>query len=377
MRSDVLVIGGGVIGLAIAREAGRRGLRVTVVDRAECGREASWAAAGMLGTQTETEHGGDFFELCRRSAALFPALADELLDETGIDVELDTAGTISVAFSEPELERLADSTKWQREAGLRADIISAADIRRAEPFISTDAAGGVFMPDDGQVDNRRLVEALRASAESAGVSIVENEEIAGLVTSGGAVTGARSGTAVWEADHTVVATGAWTSLIKLGEIGSLPEIKPIRGQIAVYKTAKRLFTHVLHARGGYLVPRRDGRVLIGATAEDVGFDKSSTSAAGEWLRSVAVGTAPGLANLSFSDGWAGLRPGTPDGDPMIGGFGGLEGLTLAVGHYRNGILLAPITAKMVADRILGEYEYPIANAFLPDRFRFRAVNEAR
>ena len=371
---DVLIIGGGVIGLSIARELHKSGVsRITLVEKGICGEESSWAAGGMLGPQAEADEGGAFFDICSASRDLYPELAAELLDETGIDIELVLSGTLYLAFTDDDVSELHERFKWQRKAGLAVEHLSADDVRRMEPFISPDIRGALFFPNDWQVDNRKLLSALKRYAEINGIEIVENTQIERLTVDGGRVTGAETDSKKFTADKIVLATGAWTSLIKLG-LADLPfKIEPVRGQMIVFQTAKRLFQHVVYSRRGYIVPRLDGRILAGSTSENTGFDKAVTESAALKLREMAAEISPNLASLPTADHWSGLRPYAFDGLPVIGPMDGVKDVFIATAHYRNGILLAPWTAKIVADSLIDGRSSEFLSLFGPDRFRLRGV----
>ena len=369
-KFDVLIAGGGVIGLAIARELRRSGVeKIGLVERGEMGSEASYAAAGMLAPDAETEEIDAFYRLCRRSLELYPAFAEELKDETGIDIELDRSGTLFAAFTENDSAEIARRFDSQKRAGLKVVHLTAAETRKAEPFISPDVRESLFFPDDWQVENRRLLAALRKYAELNGITLIENTEVMRLSAANGRVNGAETASGIISADTTIIATGAWASLIKIGDAAMPFTVKPIRGQIVSYHTAKRLVECVIYSPRGYIVPRADGRILAGATVEDVGFDKSVTEAGTVFLKEVAFEIVPNLSGLEVQESWAGLRPFVSDGKPVIGDIAGISGLVIAAGHYRNGILLAPETARLVADRITGRRMPESLGPFSPNRFR--------
>lgn len=372
MNSEVLIIGGGIMGFAIARELRHRGVQdITLVERRSAGLESSWAAAGMLGPQAEADRNDAFFRFCCDSRDLYPKFADDLTLETGIDIELDKSGTLYLSFNESDERRLRKRFEWQRAAGLPVEQLSAKEARRCEPFVSPDVREALFFPDDWQVENRKLLAALRRSGEINGVNIVENTTVDRLTVENKNVVGAESGEQRFSAALTILTTGAWTSLIKIG-VAEMPfSVEPVRGQMVVLKTAKRLFQRVIYSHRGYLVPRVDGRILAGSTTERKGFDCSVTEQATNILREMSNEIAPTTSGLPTVDRWAGLRPFTFDGLPIIGGIETIGGLTIATAHYRNGILLAPITAARVADSMLnGETPDP---AYSPDRFRLRSV----
>ncbi len=373
MKSDILIVGGGVIGLAIARELHKRGHdQITLVEKGRCGEESSWAAGGMLGPQAETDEDGVFYDICSASRDLYPALAAELLHETGIDIELDKSGTLYLALSDDDVPHIRSRFDWQRKAGMRVEHLSADEARRAEPFISPDVIEALFFPNDWQVDNRKLLSALIRSAELNGIEIKEGVDIQRLVVEDNSVIGAESDDERFFAAQTILATGAWTSLIKLG-VASMPfRVEPVRGQIVTFQTAKRLFQRVIYSPRGYIVPRMDGRVLAGSTTENVGFDRSLTDDAAAALRRMSNEIAPSTAGLPIVDHWSGLRPFVMDSMPVVGGISGIERLSIATAHYRNGILLAPWTAQVVGESIDGT-EPGILSVFGPDRFQLKGV----
>ncbi len=370
MNPEILIIGGGAIGMAIARELNRRAAgRITLVERGICGGESSWAAAGMLGVQAETDDPGDMLQFCIESRELYPDLAAALLDETGVDIGLDRQGTLYLAFDDQDRDVLKKRVRWQIAAGLSASHLTGAETRRAEPFVSPDVVDGVLFPDDWQVDNRKLCDAHRQYLELNGVTILENTGVSEIISDGSRIAGVRSTAGDILAGTIVLATGAWTSLLKLGDFPLPISIKPIRGQMIAYRTAKRLFERVLYSRGGYIVPRSDGRLLVGSTSEDVGHVKLNTDGGVRQLIELAETIAPSLTGQTIIDRWVGLRPRSADGLPILGLLGGIENLFIATGHYRNGILLAPKTAEIMADAILGTQVSEYLHVFGPERFR--------
>jgi glycine oxidase len=368
LSREALIVGAGVVGLAIARELHRRGLdRITVIDRGAVGRESSFAAAGMLAVQAETDAAGPFFDLCRAARDGYPEFAARLFDETGTDIELDRSGTLYLAFADADDREIQHRFDWQSRAGLNVERLSAPEIRRIEPFVSPDVRGGLYFPDDWQVENRRLVAALERYCTSNGITVAENTECRRLLVRSGRVIGVEAPTGKIYAQRTVLAAGAWTSLIASDGI-EMPEVRPIRGQIIGFHTAKRLFSHVIYSPRGYLVPRADGRLIAGATVEDVGFDDAVTRSGIGLVSENAFEISPVLSGLSLSEKIAGLRPRTADGLPLIGSFPQVENLFVATAHYRNGILLAPLTASLMADIVTDGRVPALAAPFGVDRF---------
>ena len=350
MNTDILIIGGGVIGLAIARLCGRRGLgKVTLIERGRIGMEASHAAGGMLAVQAETEHGGGFLDFCTHSRNLYPELAESLREETGIDIQLEQSGTLFLSFSEDDVRKLTERHAWQTHNGLNISLLSAAEVLSREPRINPTVKGGLFFPQDWQVENRRLIEALAASAVASGVKIIEGCEVESLIFENSAVTGAVTDSGRYFAKSVVLAAGSWSSMIPGFEMQ--PQILPVKGEMIVYTPATKLTDKVIYSERGYAIPRIDGRLLVGATSELVGFDKSTTGAAHAILKATATEIFPCLEHESIVDRWAGLRPFAGRPEPIITAVDGFGGLIVASGHYRNGILLAPATAELVVDLI--------------------------
>jgi len=342
MSSDFLIIGGGVIGMSIARELRKRGVgSISIVDKGRVGAEASWAAAGMLAPNAECHADDELFRLCTACNALYPTFAAGLFDETGIDIELDRTGTISLAFTEEEAAELDAKFQWQQNAGIAVEKLLANEIQKLEPAISPKVHSGYRYPNDWQVENRKLVAALRKYCEMNGIELIENTAINDC-------NGIK-------AENIIFTAGAWSN-----DLLPSPEVKPIRGQMIRLAAAdSRILRHVIYSPRGYLVPRADGRVLVGATVEDVGFRKEVTPAAIAALKSAAEEIAPSLGNVDIAESWAGLRPFVEGEIPMIGRVPHLENAFVATGHYRNGILLAPITAKMIADEIIGTSKFGV------------------
>ena len=250
-----------------------------VLERGRVGRGASWAAAGILAPQVEADTDDKFFRLCFESNRMYPDLAAELLDETGIDVELARHGTLYLAFDADDEKEFDHRFAWQTAAGLNLERLDPSHAKALEPDVSGSAIGGLYFPNDGQVENRKLVGALGASAKLLGVDIREGIEVQSVLSDQGKVRGVATTQGRIPADRVLITTGAWTSHIELGEARLPVEVKPIRGQMICYRPHEVAIRHVIYSRRGYLVPRADGRLLAGATAEDVGFDSGVTDEA--------------------------------------------------------------------------------------------------
>jgi glycine oxidase len=374
---DVVIVGGGVIGLSIARELHKKGAgRIAVIERGTCGQEASWAAAGMLSPQAEADEPGVFLDLSIASRDLYPDFSAQLLDETGIDIELARYGTLSLAFSDERAQVVLDRYRWQSAMGLRVEILRPEEFLKMEPEISAVAQFAVSYPNDRQVENRKLLQALRRYMELNGIDLVENTAVEAVLVEGDNALGVETASGSIYAGSVVLATGAWTSLVKLGTMPVPLKVRPVRGQMLCFAGRPGVFESVIYGNRGYIVPRLDGRILAGSTSEDVGFDRSTTEAAASALREAAIEIAPYFSTLPIVDHWAGLRPAASDDLPVIGAYTGVDGLHIATAHYRNGILLAPLTAHLIAQSIIDDVRSPFLSTFGPDRFGVEAASVA-
>jgi len=379
-RADAVVVGGGVIGLAVARELARGGAEVILIERGEMGAESSWAAAGMLAPQAEADCADEFFKLAAASRDAYPAFARELEEESGVSIELDRTGTLYLAFTEEDEEECERRFRWQTRAGLLVERLTGGEVRALEPQVSARVRSALRFPLDGQVENRRLASALAKACAARGVRVVTQTEVSAIKVEGGRAMCVETSRGATRASAVVVACGAWSSLLPLvdasraqgGSEAAHPRIEPVRGQMLCFAPAARppLVRHVVYSPRGYLVPRRDGRLLAGTTTEHAGFDKSLTEAGREAIELHAREIAPGVEELILSDAWAGLRPHAADDWPVIGAPGDVPNLFYATGHYRNGILLAPLTGALVAGMILQRGATPqLLEAFTPERLR--------
>ncbi len=347
--ADVAIIGGGAIGLSCAWELASRGARVTLFERAVSGREASFAAGGMIAPICESichpwdcapDSRAPMLEMCFASREAYPAFEAQLRAETGLDIELCLQG--------------AETGDW-REPGILF-VANAPDDARLEKLLvfgapaTWEGKNAVHLPADGQVESRKLIDALRAAAIGRGVEIRENCTIRNLLIEGGQVVGVASERDEFRAGKVLICAGAWS-----GKIGGLPpeisaSVRPIAGEIVQLRGEKRV-KQVIYADDCYLVPRRDGRLLIGATVEEIGFNKRVTAGGVARLLTAACALVPSLREAPLETHWAGLRPTTPDGLPLLGETS-LPNLFVATGHGRNGVLLTPATARLIAGAIL-------------------------
>ncbi|MEN3329724.1 MAG: glycine oxidase [Acidobacteriota bacterium] len=372
--ADVVIVGGGVIGLAIARELALRGERnVCLVERATLGAEASFAAAGMLLPQVEADTDDDFFQLACKSRDLYPSFANALREETGIDVELDARGTLYLALNENDQEEIEKRYYWQMRAGLAVELLSAAAARELEPCISESAIGALRFPNDIQVENRRLLSALANSVNNLGIAVLTETNVESLVVERNRATGVQTSRGKIACRSIVMAAGTWSSFLLRSSGCPDPALQPVLGQMLCLESKPQLTRHVIYSPRGYLVPRQDGRLLAGSTSENAGFAKRVTAGGISSILRNALEISPAIATLPVVDSWAGLRPRPADGLPVLGACGEIDGLFYATGHYRNGILLAPLTAELITEAIVAGVTSPLLTPFSPDRFSSQPV----
>ncbi|HEY4811744.1 MAG TPA: glycine oxidase ThiO [Solirubrobacteraceae bacterium] len=362
-QSDVVIIGGGIIGMAIAWRARQRGMAVTVFERDAVGQATSRVAAGMLAPVVEVEFGvagRRLLELGLRSAEMWPAFASEIEANTSASLGLMRTGTLLVARDDDDARELERQLAFRQSLGLAVERLRPSEAREREPALAPTVRLALEAPEDHSVDPRRVVAALRAACESAGVRLREHTPVARVELDGAdqRVTGVvlRDGEQV-SASHVVLAAGPWSEQIEgLSAAARIP-VRPVKGQILRLRdpSGPGLLRRVVRFRGGYLVPREDGRYVLGATVEERGFELAPTAGGVYELLRDAHELVPGVSELEIEELSVGLRPGTPDNGPAIGPAS-TEGLIWATGHYRNGILLAPITAELVADLLIGDGE---------------------
>lgn len=370
--TDVAIIGAGAIGLAIAWRVAALGLSATIFDDAP-GRGASWVAGGMLAPVTEVKYGEQpLLHLNLAARARWPSFSTELESASGISPGYRESGTLLVARDTDDLDALEAMRAFMERLDLKVERLTARDLRDLEPALAPRIRGGIHAPDDHRVDNRALVEALLAACERTGVRIVR-ERVAGIVRDGTHAVGVRlpDGSSIG-AGKTVLASGAWAGGLDGLPAGSIP-VRPVKGQILRLKgpPGASLPSRTIRGLDVYVVPREDGGIVVGATAEEQGFDTTATAGGALHLLREAYALLPGITELELVEISAGLRPGSPDNAPLIGA-GPLDDLVVATGHYRHGILLIPITADAVASLIeTGETPELIADF---DARRFEEVS---
>lgn len=370
VATRVAIIGAGVCGLAIGWRLAQAGARVEVFDRGRAGRGATWASAGMLAAAAEAEPGEErLLEITRWSQGLWPDFARELEAASGERVGYRDEGTLVVAPSRDDAARLRATYDYQTGLGLALDWLTPAEARRREPYLGANLAAAVFSAADHQVDNRRLAAALRAAFLAAGGRLYEETPVSAIETAAGRVTGLDAGGRRVGADAVVLAAGAWSAELPGLPKAARPPVRPVKGQaLALAMDPKApLLSHVLWAPGVYLVPRAEGSLIVGATVEEKGFDERLTAGGIFSLLEAAWRALPAIEELAIEEMWVGFRPTSRDDAPILGPTP-VDGLLLATGHHRNGILLAPATAQAVSRYILsGDLPAP-ARPFTLARF---------
>ncbi|MBF0173652.1 MAG: glycine oxidase ThiO [Magnetococcales bacterium] len=364
MSGTVVIVGAGVMGTAVAHRLLERGFAVTLLEKSLPGAESSAAAAGILGAQSEVSGTGPFLELCLASRAMFGDYVRELEEISGVGVDFEQSGVLEVALTPAEGRLAAGRAQWMLQRGLEVEVLDRDAARRLEPGLTERMVGANFYPRDCQLDPRRLGSALTAVVSHLGGRFRTGLQVQGIEIHQGRAVGVRTATEVIFADVVIIAGGAWSmGLSQLPPIRT--PIKPMSGQIVQVETRPATLRHVLYGYQGYVVPRRDGRVLMGSTLEERGFDKAVTLDGIHRITGMAREMAPSLGAARLSDTWAGLRPAPGDGLPILGESRHLQGLFFVTGHYRNGILLTPISGVVIADLVEKKTPSVTLDPFLP------------
>lgn len=362
-----LIIGAGIVGCASALRLAQRGIDVTVIERDRVGEgAASTAAAGILGAQLEAHPVAHMQALCVESRERYAELVREVGELADCHVELSFCGSLRVAFDALELTALGDDVRLQHERNYEAQLLDAAEVAALEPSLSA-VAGGALFASDGIVDPRELLRAVHRAATAAGAKFLEGREARALTfDANGEVSGIQLDDGQREADLLILAAGSWSTRIEgVERILAHPTVAPVRGQMLELSCAEQPLRRVVEGPGAYMSPRADGRVLVGSTMERVGFERAVTAGAVARLTSAAIRMVPQLEHATLRGSWCGFRAATPDGLPI---FGRVGKLVVATGHFRNGIVLAPITADVVTALALGDAPPIDITAFSIERF---------
>jgi len=373
-KFDVAIAGSGVIGGAIALELARAGLRVAVFDRQQPGREASWASAGILSPAPENPGMVVMVPLGKASLGLYPEFVAQVEEISGKNTGFRLKGTLEALFSHDTKAELSTIIALHHGLGLKAEPLRAEDARELEPALSEEVEAAVLRPEEGSIDNRALTAAILKAAQRSGAEVFSGNGAKAIWREGNRCAGLVLQNERVEAKWTVIAAGCFSAMIE--GIAPYAPVRPAKGQMAALRADDLKMERVLWSEKIYLVPRNDGRILAGATIEYAGFDKRTTAGGIEKILSAAIDLAPDLANARIEETWAGLRPDSPDHLPILGPTD-IDGLLMATGHFRGGILLTPVTARLIREWIMEQRVSVDWDRFSPLRFPSVAADAAR
>ncbi len=341
--ADFLIIGGGLIGLLTARTLSASGAKVILVERGQLGQESSWAGGGILSPLYPWKYPAAVNELAAWSQVRYRQLIEELEQATGVDAEWTQSGLLIL-----DGDQRKAALAWAPTCAATVQPVDASAIQRLEPALPANHPSGLWMPEVAQIRNPLLIQALREDLRLRGVRVAENTEVTHLLSKKERIRGVQTEYSEVMADKVIVACGAWSATL-LKELGREVPVMPVRGQMILFRMQPGQLQHIVLWQGHYVIPRRDGRVLVGSTMEDVGFDKKVTDEARDGLIRVACEMVPALADASMERHWAGLRPGSPTGVPFIGAHPKIDDLFINAGHFRNGVVMAPASAQLLTD----------------------------
>ncbi len=345
--TDCLIIGGGAIGMLTALELRKNNLSVKLLERGATGQEASWAGGGILSPLYPWRYEAAVTQLARWSQTHFPSFLQQLAEQTGIDPEYNCNGFLVLGQ-----EEATQACKWATHYDYALEKVDAQQLVELEPALNpANLEAGLYFPTIGQVRNPRLVKALRQAIDNSGIEVHEYTEVQKLITQDKAMSGVETSHGRLQADHVVIAAGAWSARL-LKELTLAVAVTPVRGQMIMFHSQPNFVKRIVLAHNRYIIPRLDGRVLIGSTLEKAGFNKITTQQALQDLKQIAFELMPGLNKFPVEKHWAGLRPSSPNNVPYIGEHPELKGLYLNTGHFRNGIVMSLASARLVSDLIL-------------------------
>lgn len=348
MTRDILIIGGGIIGMLTARELSLAGARVTLIEKNQTGQESSWAGGGILSPLYPWRYPKPVTSLATWSQHHYPQLAEDLFAETDIDPQWIQSGLL--ILDKLSVEEQHEAIRWANTSNNKLEFLVNTDINKTEPGLNSKHTQCIHLPDIAQVRNPRIVKALKKSLVQRGVGIIENTEVTHIDIKDKRISGVKTTQDQYTAEHIIVSCGAWSSKL-LADIQVKLAVKPIRGQMILAKAQPGQISNIILDNNRYIIPRRDGRVLIGSTLEDVGFDKSTTQEAQDSLWQTATELVPLLNAVEIEHHWAGLRPGTQQGIPYICEHPDIKGLFINAGHFRNGVILGLASARLMTDII--------------------------
>lgn len=345
--SDIIIIGAGIMGLLTARELIQQGAKVTILEKGKVGAEASWAGGGIVSPLYPWRYSAPISALSHWAQEAYPALAQQLVEETGIDPEFNPCGLLMVSVNDSEQALL-----WAQQERRNIQQIDRAALYSLQQNLAPGFDDALWMPEVGNIRNPRLLQALRKNLQLSGrANIVEDCEVSGFDPGRSRMDAVLTNLGKYNGDQFVLTTGAWSGRL-LESCGLTAPISPVRGQMMVFKAKPGVLNHIVLADGRYLIPRRDGRILVGSTLEQTGFDKSTTVSARQELLRAALAMVPQLSEYPVEKHWAGLRPGSPGGVPIICRYPGYENLFINAGHFRNGLVLAPASVQLLVDLML-------------------------
>ncbi|WP_088035414.1 glycine oxidase ThiO [Evansella clarkii] len=372
---EAIIVGGGIIGGSIAFHLANRGYDVLLLDKGRAGKKASSAAAGMLAAQAELNDCGPLFQLARKSRGMFGNLADELKEITGIDIELKNKGMYKIALNERESREYKRIIELQKRLGDQAEWLNQDELRSIEPALSEAVTGAMFIEKDGHVSAPALTEAFLKASAALGAGIKEYTEVQSLQFSCGKITGVVTDSGEFTSDHVIIAGGAWSSKV-MAASGLKLDAYPVKGECFSVITERPLATGTIFSHGCYIVPKKGNRIVVGATVKPDTFNEKVTMDGILTLMEKARNIMPAITEGELESTWAGIRPQTGDGLPYLGEHPLYKGLYTATGHFRNGILLSPVTGEVIADLIEGKQPEIDLSPFLPARASVNRCAEA-
>jgi len=346
MTQRIIVVGGGIIGMLTARELHQAGRRVTLIERQQTGRESTWAGGGIISPLFPWRYLDSITELAGWSQAHYAQICEQLLHDTGVDPEYTQSGMLMVANDELDTARA-----WAARHSRHLEFIDAATFRQLEPQAAHPPETGMWMPEVAQVRNPCIAASLLADLQRRGIEIVTDTPVESLLCERDACRGVATARGAFEAEQVIVCAGAWSGQL-LGDLPTPPAVRPVRGQMILFRTPPGTISRIVLEEQRYIIPRRDGHVLFGSSMEEAGFDNSTTPEMYQELRDIVIERFPVLADYSIVKHWSGLRPGSPAGVPYIARHPQIGNLFVNAGQYRNGVVLGPASARLMADLVL-------------------------